>query len=93
MNEIAAQITKAVEEFASNDLAYSDNALVKIDPKARVATLVDPDDDEDIDAMIDADPNNDYVSVMDLVEANPDDPGRWIADADAISEVAAEYQD
>lgn len=93
MNEIAAQITKAVEEFASNDLAYSDNALVKIDSKARVATLVDPDDDEDIDAMIDADPTNDYVAVMDLVEANPDDPGRWIPDTDAISEVAAEYQD
>lgn len=93
MNEIAAQITKAVEEFASNDLAYSDNALVKIDSKARVATLVDPDDDEDIDAMIDADPTNDYVAVMDLVEANPDDPGRWIPDSDAISEVAAEYQD
>lgn len=93
MNEIAAQITKAVEEFASNDLAYSDNALVKIDPDARAVTLVDPDDDEDIDAMIDADPANDYVSVMDLVEADPDDPGRWIPDTDAISEVAAEYQD
>lgn len=93
MNEIARQIIKAVEEFASNDLAYSDNALVKIDPKARVVTLVDPDDEEDIDAMIDADPTNDYVSVMDLVEANPADPGRWIPDLDAISEVAAEYQD
>ena len=42
---------------------------------------------------IDADPTNDYVSVMDLVEADPANPGRWIPDADAISEVAAEYQD
>lgn len=92
MNQLDRQITEAVEAFTSNDLAYSDNALVVIDPVAATATLLDPDEDADTDAMIDADPAHDYVAVMDLVEADPQEPGRWIPCAEAIADLCADDQ-
>lgn len=85
------QILKAVESFTSNDLACSDSALIVIDPKTATAELFDPEEDADIDAIIDGDPERDYVDVMDLVEADTANPGQWIADEAAIDELAAQY--
>lgn len=89
MNTIKTGILEAVKAFADNDLAYTDNALVVIDPEGATATLLDPDEEADIDALIDADPARDYVAVMDLVNAAPD--GSWIPDPEAIDALAAEY--
>ncbi len=90
MNTIRNSILEAVKAFTANDLAYTDNALVVIDPAAATASLLDPDEEADIDAMIDADPDRDYVAVMDLVNAAPD--GSWTPDEEAIAVLADEYQ-
>lgn len=93
MEKLRQQIVEAVEAFASNDLAYSDNTLMVIDPREMTASLLDPDEDEDTDALVEADADHDYVAVMDLVEADPANPGRWVADMDVIDALAGEYHD
>lgn len=91
MNDLRKQIQEAVEAFTSNDLACTDSALIVIDPVERTARLFDPDEDADIDAIIENDPAHDYVDVMDLVEADTSNPGQWVAYSDAIDELAAQY--
>lgn len=90
MNNLVKEITDVVAAFAANDLAYSDNALVVIDPAARTASLLDPDEDTDTDALADTDAAHDYVAVMDLVEADAE--GRWLPDGEAIASLAADYE-
>ena len=91
MNDLRQQILEAVEAFTSNDLACTDSALIVIDPAGKTASLFDPSDDDDIDAIIENDADHDYVDVMDLVEADSANPGQWVADAEAIDELAAQY--
>lgn len=91
MNDLKKQILEAVESFTSNDLACTDSALIVIDPAEKTARLFDPSEEDDIDAIIENDPAHDYVDVMDLVEADTANPGQWIADVEAIGELAAQY--
>ncbi|MCM1029642.1 MAG: hypothetical protein NC342_08485 [Pseudoflavonifractor sp.] len=89
MTNLKQEIMEAVAAFTANDLAYTDNALIVIDPKGHTATILDPDEEADVDAIIEADPDHDYVAVMDLVET--DDDGSWLPDVAAIDELLAEY--
>lgn len=85
--ELRRRITEAVEEFACNDQAFTDLAMLCIDPSTLEVTIADEPDTE----TIDADEAHDYVAIMDLVDADPANPGQWIADTEAIASLAEEY--
>lgn len=81
------RITEAVKQFALNDQAFTDLAMLRIDPESLEIEVVDePDPDE-----MENDSTHDYVALMDLVEVDPADPALWIPDTEAIASLAADY--
>ncbi len=82
MNDnLKKSIFEAVEDFAANDGAYSDNAMLEINPADNSVRIVDEETDHELD----------YYDLMDLVEMSPSEPGRWIPAESFIKEVAASY--
>ena len=82
MNDnLKKSIFEAVEDFAANDGAYSDNAMLEINPADKSVRIVDEETDHELD----------YYDLMDLVEMSPSEPGRWIPPESSIEEVAASY--
>lgn len=71
----------AVEGYIADEETYDDNAQLQIDPETGKATIVDS---EDIAGM-------DYYDVMDLVKMDPDSPGSWKPDIEAVDSVVDEY--
>ncbi|MCM1336929.1 MAG: hypothetical protein NC187_06935 [Candidatus Amulumruptor caecigallinarius] len=82
MPQLADRIAALVREYIENEELYSDNVQLAINPSSLDLEIADPDDDL---------PELDYYPMMDLVAADTANPGRWVADVDAIEEVAAEY--
>ncbi len=59
MNDnLKKSIFEAVEDFAANDGAYSDNAMLEINPADKSVRIVDEETDHELD----------YYDLMDLVE-------------------------
>lgn len=81
--ELEMKLRTAVEEYIAGEETYDDNSLLCIDPHSLDVEIVDSDEPEDVD--------KDYIEVMELVNMRPDKPGEWIADNDAIAELAKEY--
>lgn len=80
--ELEKRIYNAVKDFTEYEETFSDNAQIRINPLTGEVEIADPDDDLD---------GFDYYPAMDLVEMSVETPGKWIPDAEAIAEVAAEY--
>ena len=81
------RIKAAVEDFAANDQAFTDMAMLRIDPATLEVEIVEEPESEEIEN----DEAHDYVALMDLVDADPANPGQWVADAEVIADLAAEY--
>ncbi|MDE7471659.1 MAG: hypothetical protein K2M57_09490 [Paramuribaculum sp.] len=86
-NALEERITAAVEDFAANDQAFTDMAMLRIDPATLEVEIVEEPESE----AIENDDKHDYVALMDLVDADPENPGLWIADREVIADLAAEY--
>lgn len=82
IEELTKKITEAVEEYIADEEAYSDNVQLQINTLTWDVEIADPENDL---------PDCDYYPVMDLISMSVDNPGTWIADADAIESVAEEY--
>lgn len=80
--DLTDRISALVREYIENEELYSDNVQLAINPSSLDLEIADPDDDL---------PELDYYPMMDLVAADTANPGQWVADVDAIAEVAAEY--
>lgn len=80
-NTLQQAITAAVCQYIDDEELYTDNVQVQINPLTAEAEIVDP--DNDLDDYV-------YVPVMDLVKMSVENPGQWIADPDAIADIAAE---
>lgn len=81
------RISAAVEEFAANDQAFTDMAMLRIAPATLEVEIVEDPESEEIEN----DATHDYIALMDLVDADPENPGQWVADREVIAELAAEY--
>lgn len=79
--ELKKKINEAVEDFAANDGAYSDDAMLEINPADMSVRIVSEEED----------PSLDYYDMMDLVEMDPADTGRWNPFTEAIDEIAGSY--
>lgn len=79
--ELKKKISEAVEDFAANDGAYSDDAMLEINPADMSVRIVNEEED----------PSLDYYDMMDLVEMDPADTGRWNPFTEAIDEIAGSY--
>lgn len=73
------KVLEAVTDFAENDGAYSDDAMLEIDRANGKVEIVDEE----------RNPTLDYYDMMDLVEMSIDDNGRWQPDLVAIDEITA----
>ena len=75
-------VTDLVNEYISDEEAYTDNVQLQIDTTTWEMEITDPENDL---------PGCDYWPMMDLVRMSATNPGKWDPDSDAITEVAAEY--
>ncbi len=82
IGKMAETIRKTVGKYISEEECHSDDTQLRINTLTKEVDLADPEDDL---------PDYDYYPVMDLVRGSDTEPGRWIPDEDAISDVAAEY--
>lgn len=74
------KIEKLVKEYIEQDEAYDDNAQIAVNPATGEVRLMDGEEAEEL-------PDDwTIISVMDLVEMNPD--GSWRPDPAAIAEFA-----
>ncbi len=80
--ELRNAIYDAVLDFATADGAYSDTAMLEINPQTLAIDIADEENNPDFD----------YYDMMDLVDADPDNPGNWLPLDDAIDEIAASYK-
>lgn len=87
------KIILAVGEFIEAEEAYDDNAQLEIDPATWNVALVGFEDaePEGMDMVANVSDGKDYYDVMDLVRMNPDEPGQWLPDEEAINSVSEEY--
>lgn len=106
LKEFEKAITAAVERYIADEETYDDNAQLQIDPETYKVTVVDSDEAES-DSPVAPDESEgetnegqqfspevagmDYIDVMELVKMSPDEPGKWIPDAEAIKALAKEY--
>ncbi len=77
-----SEITDVVNQYIDNEGEYTDNVQMEINPMTLEVALVDPETDI---------PDRDYYPIMDLIKMSTSAPGQWEPDADAISQVAADY--
>ncbi|MDE5976777.1 MAG: hypothetical protein K2G69_09530 [Muribaculaceae bacterium] len=80
--EFIKRLREVVKEYIADEEAYSDDVQLRIDTTDWQLEIADPEDDL---------PNCDYYPMMDLVSMSTSEPGKWVPDEDAITEVAAEY--
>lgn len=76
------RIADVVKTFIADEEQYTDFAQLAINPSSLELEIADAEDDL---------PEFDYYPMMDLVRADPANPGAWLPDMDAIADVAAEY--
>lgn len=77
-----SEITAVVNQYIDNEGEYTDNVQMEINPMTLEVSLVDPETDL---------PDRDYYPIMELIQMSTTELGRWEPDADAISQVAADY--
>lgn len=77
-------LTSAIAEYLEQEEAYGDDAMLVIDPDTLTVSLIEeePADAEELPFY--------YVRVMDLVRMDTDKPGRWLADSEAVAELAGD---
>lgn len=83
--EFEKRIVQAVENYVIDEENYDDNPQLKIMPATLEVAVVNCDE---------ADPevkDSDYYDVMDLVKPDPSNPGRWMADKEAVASITDEY--
>lgn len=85
--ELEERISSAVKGYIIDEETYDDNAQLCIKPST-LEVFVEDSRDIDVDA-----PDLDCYDVMDFVEMtnDPEHPGKWIVDEEAVKSVAAEY--
>lgn len=106
LKEFEKEITAAVERYIADEETYDDNAQLQIDPETYKVTVVDSDEAESESTVAPDESEGktnegeqispevagmDYIDVMELVKMSPDEPGKWIPDAEAIKALAKEY--
>lgn len=79
-----ALVAEQVNRYVNNEGRYDDDTQLCIDRNTMQVSLADGDEDN---------PACDYYDIMDLVEMSVMQPGKWMADDDAIDEVAHTYAD
>ncbi|MEE1022805.1 MAG: hypothetical protein U0L83_06720 [Muribaculaceae bacterium] len=79
--ELRNAICEAVADFASADGAYSDTAMLVINPETLEVDIADEEENPELD----------YYDMMDFVDADPENPGNWLPLDEAIDEVAESY--
>ena len=80
--DFTAKLREIVQEYIAAEEAYSDDVQLEINTVDWSMDIADPENDL---------PNCDYYPMMDLVKMSSENPGQWEPDAQAISDVAAEY--
>lgn len=85
-DELRGNIISAVEQYIADEEIYDDNAQLMIDTSTGNVEVVDS-----IEVTTDESDEKDYYDIMDLVKPDPEAPGSWEADYDAIDSVIAEY--
>lgn len=75
-------LTELVDEFIAQEESFSDDVQLQINTVNWEMEIADPENDL---------PNCDYYPMMELVKMSSDNPGQWEPDADAITDIAAEY--
>lgn len=80
-NKIKERLIDLVEDFTTNDGAYSDTALIEINPATGEVEITDEERDDNLD----------YYDIMDMVEMSSEEPGKWLPFIDAIDEIASNY--
>ena len=85
--ELEERISSAVKGYIIDEETYDDNAQLCIKP-SKLEVFVEDSRDIDVDA-----PDLDCYDVMDFVEMtnDPEHPGKWIVDDEAVKSVTAEY--
>ena len=85
--ELEERISSAVKGYIIDEETYDDNAQLCIKPST-LEVFVEDSRDIDVDA-----PDLDCYDVMDFVEMtnDPEHPGKWIVDEEAVKSAAAEY--
>lgn len=74
-------VRKAIEVYAGAEEAFGDEPYLKVDPRGLTAEPVaEADVPEDEDGF-------DYYPLLDLVEMDPENPGVWRADEEAIQSI------
>lgn len=81
-NRFIKRLTEIVEEYISDEEAYSDDVQLEVNTQTWDMEIADPDNDI---------PSCDYWPMMDLVRMSSGNAGQWEPDPEAIAEVAAEY--
>lgn len=76
------KVTEIVEDYISQEEAYSDDVQLEINTVNWDMDIADPENDL---------PECDYYPIMDLVKMSSSEPGKWEPDSDAITDLAAEY--
>ena len=106
-SEFKKGLLAAVEGYVADEETYDDNAQLQIDPQTGKVTVVDSEDmaPEGVDPIADDDKVDfhegmpvsadiagmDYYDVMDLVKMDPENPGSWKPDVEAVDSVVDEY--
>ena len=79
------KICSLLEEYLEAPEAWSDNVMIEIVPGSLECALYDG-DEADTESS-----EKDYWPVMDLLRMSVDNPGEWLPDPEALSELLAAY--
>lgn len=90
--DFGSRITDAVTQYLEAEEEYGDSAVVEISPADLSVRLLSRQPDIDQTSGLPEEEEPDYVDVMDLVRMDPECPGSWLPDHEAIAAIAAEYR-
>lgn len=76
----------AVAEYAAAEESYGDDPYVAVDTTTGEVRLLATEEVPETDA--DGEEGTDYYPLLDLARMDLDNPGRWIADEEAIESIA-----
>ncbi|MDE6668387.1 MAG: hypothetical protein K2K26_01740 [Muribaculaceae bacterium] len=80
--KLTAALTSAIAEYLDQEEAYGDDAMLVINPDSLTVDLIEEEPADAETSLLY------YVRVMDLVRMDTEKPGRWLADSEAVTELA-----
>lgn len=73
----------AIDEYIATEQSYDDNARFEIDLSTMEVEIADG-EEEDI-------PGKDTIDAMEMIKMSESEPGRWVADPEAVEALVEEY--